>query len=94
MYHFPEVWLRIDRNFVRVIRNNLRLYTPLHNQHEITSIRLYTLCNPQGCVQSDWGYFEWTEQIISINPYKNYFCYDIIIEKYIYFFQNKANNRK
>jgi hypothetical protein len=24
----------------------------------------------QGCVQPDWGYFEWTEQIISINPYK------------------------
>jgi hypothetical protein len=24
----------------------------------------------QGCVQPDWGYFELTEQIISINPYK------------------------
>jgi hypothetical protein len=24
----------------------------------------------QRCVQPDWGYFEWTEQIISINPYK------------------------
>ena len=24
----------------------------------------------QGCVQPDWGYFEWTEQIISINPYQ------------------------
>ena len=24
----------------------------------------------QWCVQPDWGYFEWTEQIISINPYK------------------------
>jgi hypothetical protein len=36
-------------------------------------------------VQPDWGYFEWTEQIISINPYKltqTFFCYDI--EKYIW----------
>jgi hypothetical protein len=32
---------------------------------EITSISLYT-----PCVQPDWGYFEWTEQIISINTYK------------------------
>ena len=42
----------------------------------------------QGCVQPDWGYFEWTEQIIPINPYKliqTFFCYDI--EKYIYFFK-------
>jgi hypothetical protein len=22
------------------------------------------------CVQPDWGYFEWTEQIITINPYE------------------------
>jgi hypothetical protein len=41
----------------------------------------------QGCVQPNRGYFEWTEQIISINPYKliHFFCYDI--EKYIYFFK-------
>ena len=42
----------------------------------------------QGCVQPDWGYFEWSEQIISINTYKliqNFFCYDIW--KYIYFFK-------
>jgi hypothetical protein len=42
---------------------------------------------PQGCVQPDWSYFEWTEQNISINPYKliqTFFCYDI--EKYIYIF--------
>jgi hypothetical protein len=42
----------------------------------------------QRCVQPDWGYFEWTEQIITINPYRliqSIFCYDI--EKYIYFFK-------
>jgi hypothetical protein len=48
-------YLRIDRNFCLV-------------HEEITSIRLYTPCT-QGCVHTDWGYFEWTEQIISINPY-------------------------
>jgi hypothetical protein len=53
-----DIYLRIDRNFCSV-------------HEEITSIRLYTPCNPmQGCVQPDWGYFEWTEQIISINAYK------------------------
>ena len=48
----------------------------------------------QECAQPDWGYFGLTEQIFSINPYKliQFFCYDI--EKYIYFFENKANNRK
>jgi hypothetical protein len=60
--YFLFKYLRIDRNFCSV-------------HEEITSIRLYTLCNPhsglrKGVVQSDWGYFEWTEQIISINPYK------------------------
>ena len=70
-------YLRIDRNFCSV-------------HEEITSIRLCTSCNrvTQGCIQPDWGYFEWTEQIISINPYKliqTFFAYDI--EIYIYFFK-------
>ena len=41
----------------------------------------------EGCVQPDWGYFEWTEQIISINPYKLIQTFFAIIEKYIYFFK-------
>ena len=83
-YHLPVrssvqklMHLRIDRIFCSVHK-------------EITSIRLYTPCTQvtQGCVESDWGYFEWTEQIISINPYKSiqtFCCYDI--EKYINFFK-------
>jgi hypothetical protein len=46
------------------------------------------LRNPLGYVQPDWGYLEWTEQIISINLYKliqTFFCYNI--EKYIDFFK-------
>ena len=60
-------------DYLRIDRN----FCLVHE--EITSIRLYT---------PDWGYFEWTEQIISINPDKliqinsNFF---VMIEKYIYF---------
>ena len=46
----------------------------------------------QGCVQPDWGYFEWSKHIISINPYKliqTFFCYDI--EKYIYLLEIIGN---
>jgi hypothetical protein len=74
MYH---LYLRIDCNFCSV-------------HEEITSIRLYIPRNvTQWCVQPDWGYFEWTEQIISINPYKliQTFFVMILREKYIYFFK-------
>jgi hypothetical protein len=37
----------------------------------------------QGCVQSDRGYFEWTEQIISINPYKLIQTFFVMILKNI-----------
>jgi hypothetical protein len=33
-----------------------------NNLNQVTQVTRY--------VQPDWGYFEWTEQIISINPYK------------------------
>jgi hypothetical protein len=40
----------------------------------------------QGCVQPDWGYFEWTEQIISINPYKLIQIIFVMILKNIFIF--------
>jgi hypothetical protein len=40
----------------------------------------------QGCVQPDWGYFEWTEQIISINPYKLIQTLFVMILKNIFIF--------
>jgi hypothetical protein len=39
-----------------------------------------------GCVQPDWGYFEWTEQIISINPYKLIQIFFAMILKNIFIF--------
>ena len=79
LYHilaiYLFIYLRIDRNFCLV-------------HEEITSIRLYTPCNPhtQGCVQPDWGYFEWTEQIISIIPYKLIQTFFAMILKNIFIF--------
>jgi hypothetical protein len=68
------IHLRIDCNFCSV-------------HEEITSIGLYTPCNPtQGCVQPDWGYFEWTEQIISINPYKLIQTFFVMTLKNIFIF--------
>jgi hypothetical protein len=69
-------YLRIDRNFYSV-------------DEEITSIRLYTPRNPlrKGVyVQPDGGYFEWTEQIISINPYKLIQTFFVMILKNILIF--------
>jgi len=40
----------------------------------------------QGCVQPDWGYFEWTEQIISIIPYKLIQTFLAMILKNIFIF--------
>jgi len=40
----------------------------------------------QGCVQPDWGYFEWTEQIISLNPYKLIQTFFAMILKNIFIF--------
>jgi hypothetical protein len=40
----------------------------------------------QGCVQPDWGYFEWTEQIISINPYKLIQIFFVVKLKNIFIF--------
>jgi hypothetical protein len=44
---------------------------------------------PQGCVQPDWSYFEWTEQNISINPYKLIQTFFAMILKNIYIFFSK-----
>ena len=82
-----------------VLRQHLRIYRNFCSVHEeITSIRLYTPCNSglrsQGCVQPDWGYLEWTEQIISSNPYKLIKLFSLWYWKIYLFFQNKANNRK
>jgi hypothetical protein len=38
------------------------------------------------CVQPDWGYFEWTKQIISINPYKLIQTFFFMILKNIFIF--------
>ena len=49
----------------------------------------------QRCVQPDWGYFELSEQIISINPYKLFQTFFVMILKNIKKkIQNNANNRK
>jgi hypothetical protein len=40
----------------------------------------------QVCAQPDWGYFEWTEQIISINPYKLIQPFFVMILKNIFIF--------
>ena len=40
----------------------------------------------QGCVQPEWDYFEWTEQIISINPYKLIQTFFVMILKNIFIF--------
>jgi hypothetical protein len=37
----------------------------------------------QGCAKPDWGYFEWTEQIILINPYKLIQTFFVMILKNI-----------
>ena len=60
-------------------------YCSVHE--EITSIRVCTPCNPR-------GYFEKTEQIILINPYNLIQTFFDMILKHLFFFQNKANNRK
>jgi hypothetical protein len=54
---------------------SITLYTPLRNPLCGLCKGVYNLIEvimqvTQVCVQPDLGYFEWTEQIISINPYK------------------------
>ena len=39
-------------------------------QRQLSLIKDWSQRVTQGRVQPDWGYFEWIEQIISINPYK------------------------
>ena len=55
-------------------RNNLNQV--VHTVYRVT----------QGCVQPDWGYVEWTEQIISINPYKLIQTFFVMILKNIFIF--------
>ena len=78
-YTCTEILLKIDRNFCS-----------LHE--EITSIRLYTRCNPRSVLRkgcTTWlGLFRMNrtnnfDHSLYINS--NFFCYDI--EKYIYFFK-------
>jgi hypothetical protein len=57
-----------------------RYFLQLRIDRNFCSVNVCLYRVTQGCVQPDWGYFEWTEQIISINPYKliqTFFCYDI-----------------
>ena len=65
-------YLRIDRNFVWFMKK----YTQSGCTHWIT----------QGCVQPDWGYFEWTEQTISIKSYKLIQTFFVMILKNIFIF--------
>jgi hypothetical protein len=66
--------LRIDRNFCSV-------------DEEITSIRLYTPCNPRRVLCTTWlRLFRITEQIISINPYKLIQTFFVMILKNIFIF--------
>ena len=53
-----------------------------NDKYRHTRDRLFGL----GCVQPDWGYFEWTEQIISINPYKLIQAFFAMILKNIFIF--------
>ena len=53
-----------------------------NDKYRHTRNRLFGL----GCVQPDWGYFEWTEQIISINPYKLIQTFFAMILKNIFIF--------
>ena len=53
-----------------------------NDKYRHTRERLFGL----GCVQPDWGYFEWTEQIISINPYKLIQTFFALILKNIFIF--------
>ena len=48
----------------------------------------------QGCVQPDWGYFEWTEQIISINPYKLIQTFFVMILKNIFIFSSPCQRQR
>ena len=76
--------LRIDRNFCSV---HEEIISQSGCTHRIT----------QACVQPDRGYFKWTEQIISINPYKLILFFFLLFLWYwkIYLLvQNMANNRK
>ena len=69
-----ETTCMIDRNVNRDLWSYFNYWT-VTNLSSISSDWLVymTPCKQrvtQGCVQPDWGYFEWTEQIISINSYK------------------------
>ena len=96
--NFTEAWYIGGSNVLFNIENRshkspkqLRIDHIFCSVHEeITSIRLYTPCK----LRKDWGYFEWTEQIISINPYKLIHFFLLWDWKIYLFFQNKANNRK
>jgi hypothetical protein len=78
LYSNYLVYLRIDRNFCSV-------------HEEITSIRLYTPCNPHnGLCKGVYKRMNRTnnfDQSLLINS--NFFCYDI--EKYIYSIQSEIN---
>jgi hypothetical protein len=56
--------------YLRIDRNVCSVH------EEIISIR---------CVQPDWDYFEWTEQIISINPYKLIQTFFMILKNILIF---------
>ena len=75
--HNFKIHIRIDTFLFGSWRNNLNQV--VHTVKPAYRVR-------QGCVQPDWGYFEWTEQIISINPYKLIQTFFVMILKNVYFF--------
>ena len=83
IYTLNFTWMQ---QTIYVVKDWSQFFCLVHE--EITSIGLYTQCNPrtQGCVQPDWGYFEWTEQIISTNPYKLIQTFVVILLKNIFVF--------
>jgi hypothetical protein len=80
--HFLAVLIKFETFYLSIGRN----FCSVHEER--TSIRLYTLWLRKGVYNLIWGYFEWTEQNISINPYKLIQIFFAMIFKNILFFSN------
>ena len=81
----PRWWNNIPQysDYLRIDRNLCSVHEEIAQSgctHHVT--RAFT----QGCVQPDWGYFEWTEKIISINPYELIQTFFVMILINIFFF--------
>ena len=88
IYHYDDIFYvpNTFKDWSQFVFGSLRKWPQSGCTHSVTRV--------QGCVQPNWGYFEWTEQIISINPYKLIQIFLLWYWKIYLFFQNKANNRK